>query len=681
MLTLALGIGATTAIFSVVYSVLIKPLPYPNADELVRIRHSHEGRARRADFEPTMYLTYRDENRTFADIGLWQDGVRDARRTAASRSACALFESRTARCRRSACSRCADAGSRRPSTAPRPKAQRRSFSRHAFWQRRFGGDEAASGATSTIDSRPAEVVGIMPRDFRFLDLTPQPDVIVAVRLDRANQVIALDFGYHGSRGSSRASRRPRLVPTLSACRPIWRDAWPLRDPGATREVLESIRDRPRRSAVEGRLRRRRREHAVGAHGRHRRRAARRLRQHRESHARAGGRAAAGIRHTRRARRSACAIARALLVESLVLGAAGSVLGLVLAYGGLQVLVAIGPSNLPRLQEIAVYPPVLAFTVAVSLASTLLFGSITALKHALHIDTPLDRPARGSSASRERNAARNTLVVVQVALALVLVVSAALMIRTFQALRDVDPGFSEPATIQTARIWIPRRSDSAIRSNSRACSARSSTRSRRFRASRQPALRARCRWRGRMQQRTDRDRRRNAGAGSGSADARHQVRLARVLRSDGHAHHRGTRHDLERHRSRRPRRRDLRELRSRARGRARGRARQTRPAPSPRRMRGARSIGVVQGVHETGLYEDAPASCTGPCSWRTCTAPRCSERRPSRSPIRSERAGTASFMDEVRQAILVSERQRSCHARAHDGRTSTPARSRARRSCS
>ena len=79
------------------------------------------------------------------------------------------------------------------------------------------------------------------------------------------------------------------------------------------------------------------------------------------------------------------IARELLVESLLLGAAGGVLGLVLAYGGLELLLAIGPSNLPRLQEIAVYPPVLAFTVAVSLASTLVFGSITALKHAVHID--------------------------------------------------------------------------------------------------------------------------------------------------------------------------------------------------------------------------------------------------------------------------------------------------------
>ena len=83
------------------------------------------------------------------------------------------------------------------------------------------------------------------------------------------------------------------------------------------------------------------------------------------------------------------IARELLVESLVLGAAGSVVGLLLAYAGLRALVAIGPSDLPRLQEIAVYPPVLAFSVAISLASALVFGSITALKHALQRETALD----------------------------------------------------------------------------------------------------------------------------------------------------------------------------------------------------------------------------------------------------------------------------------------------------
>jgi len=98
--------------------------------------------------------------------------------------------------------------------------------------------------------------------------------------------------------------------------------------------------------------------------------------------------------------------------------------------------------------------VLAFSIFVSLMSTLVFGSITALKHALHIDLPRNLTARGTNASRERSATRSALIVVQVALALVLVVSAALMIRTFQALRDVDPGFEDSATLQTVRIFIP-----------------------------------------------------------------------------------------------------------------------------------------------------------------------------------------------------------------------------------
>lgn len=182
------------------------------------------------------------------------------------------------------------------------------------------------------------------------------------------------------------------------------------------------------------------------------------------------------------------IARELLVESLCLGATGALLGLILAYVGLQVLVANGPANLPRLQEIAVHPPVLAFTVVVSLVVALASGSITALKHALHIDTPVTSTARGSSASRERSMTRNTLVVVQVALTLVLVVSALLMIRTFQALRNVDPGFSDPATIQTARTFIPT-AMFPMPGKTPACSMRCSTRSRRFRASPQQGLRA------------------------------------------------------------------------------------------------------------------------------------------------------------------------------------------------
>jgi hypothetical protein len=133
------------------------------------------------------------------------------------------------------------------------------------------------------------------------------------------------------------------------------------------------------------------------------------------------------------------IAGELFAESLVIGAAGGVLGLMLAYLGLQALIAIDPSDLPRVEEIAVYRPVLVFTVAVSLAATLVFGSITALKVALRSDARSLGAPRGVTASREQGATRNALVVVQVALAIVLVASAALMVRSFQALRGVDPG--------------------------------------------------------------------------------------------------------------------------------------------------------------------------------------------------------------------------------------------------
>jgi predicted nucleic acid-binding Zn ribbon protein len=148
------------------------------------------------------------------------------------------------------------------------------------------------------------------------------------------------------------------------------------------------------------------------------------------------------------------IAEELLVESLALRAMGGALGIALASGGLKHLLALGPTNLPRLQEISINPIVLTFAAAASLLSSLLFGSIPAMKNTFRIGTPLGSGACGASTSRERHRARNTVVVVQVALALVLLVSAGLLIRTFLALHSINPGFVRPAEIQTARIWVP-----------------------------------------------------------------------------------------------------------------------------------------------------------------------------------------------------------------------------------
>jgi putative ABC transport system permease protein len=453
VLTLALGIGATTTIFSVVYSVLIKPLPYPSSEELVRIRHS--AAALNTDdltgATSTMYLTYRDENRTFADIGFWSDGgetltspdgterVRSLRVTHGVLQAIGVQPQR---------GRWFTETEHGPgSEGPDPV-----ILSHAFWQSRFGGEAAGVGRELLINSRPSQVVGIMPPDFRFLDMSPPFDVIVAVRLDPAREAIG-GFGFQALARLEPGVTAAEAAADLERMLPLWLDAWPL-VPGfsVTKEAIANWRIAPvvrslKDDLVGGvasalwvlmgaigavllvacanianlmlvRADARRQELAV--------------------------RAALGAGRAR--------LARELLVEALVLGAVGGALGLLLAHAGLALLVAIGPSDLPRLEEISVHGPVLAFTVVVSLGATLVFGSITALRHALHVDVSAFAGVRGSTASRERNATRSALVVVQVALALVLVVSAALMVRTFQALRDVHPGFVDAAAIQTVRTW-------------------------------------------------------------------------------------------------------------------------------------------------------------------------------------------------------------------------------------
>jgi predicted permease len=149
------------------------------------------------------------------------------------------------------------------------------------------------------------------------------------------------------------------------------------------------------------------------------------------------------------------IVRELLLESVLLGVIGGALGVGLAYEGLRFLVAIGPANLPRLNEISLDARALGFALILSLLSTLLFGLIPALKYAgPRISVALRGAGRTASVSRERHRSRNFLVVTQVAMALILLVGAGLMIRTFRALRTVEPGFTHAEHLQTMRVSIP-----------------------------------------------------------------------------------------------------------------------------------------------------------------------------------------------------------------------------------
>jgi predicted permease len=149
------------------------------------------------------------------------------------------------------------------------------------------------------------------------------------------------------------------------------------------------------------------------------------------------------------------IAGEMLLESLTLSVFGGALGLALANAALRILVTHGPATLPRLGEIGIDPLVLGFTLVISLLAGFFFGLIPAIKYAgPQVASGLRGGGRTMSHGRERHRARNTLVVAQVGLALVLLIGSGLMIRTFQALRSVQPGFTHPEQVQLMRISIP-----------------------------------------------------------------------------------------------------------------------------------------------------------------------------------------------------------------------------------
>ena len=453
--TLALGLGATTAIFSVVYGVLMKPLPYPDADELVSVRHTAPGHpfglgGGALGSAESMYVTYREENRTFEHVGLWADSERTltglgeperVRTLSVTQGTLQALGVQPAFGRGFS-----DAEHASAAEGPDPV-----ILSHAFWLRRFGSDESALGRTLSLDDRPSQVVGVMPADFRFLNLTRQPDVVSALRIDRGR--LTLDnLNYNGLARLKHGVTLAEASADVARMVPIWLDAWPAS--ATVRETVAGWRVAPALrplkddvvGSVGGML-----WTLMGAVGAVLLIACANIANLLLARADAR-RQELAIRAVLGAGRRR--IAGELLGESLVLGAMGGAVGLALAYAGLELLAALAPTNLPRVEDIAVGPPVLAFAVAAALISSLLFGSIPAVKHAVGSDALLRSGARDSSASRERNRTRSALIVLQVALALVLLVGAGLMIRTFGALTAIEPGFTDPDHVQFARIFIP-----------------------------------------------------------------------------------------------------------------------------------------------------------------------------------------------------------------------------------
>jgi putative ABC transport system permease protein len=322
---------------------------------------------------------------------------------------------------------------------------------HGYWLKRFGGDPSAVGRTLTVDGTPREIIGVTGPEHRFLDL--HPALYLPLRIDRSE----VFFGHFSYQGIARLKPGVSLAQAdadVARMIPIAVAEFPP-PPGFSKEMLEKLEFGPRLRPLK--------EDVVGDLGKTLwlllgtvglvllvacANVANLLLVRAE-----GRRQQLAIRSALGADRGR--IARDLLLESAVLGLAGGVAGVGLAYAGLRLLLALAPRGLPRLEAISIDPAVLAFTVGVSLLAALIFGAAPVVKlRAADLVSALKEESRGGSGGRRQGRARDLLVAAQIALALVLIIGSGLMVRSFRALASVDPGFRDPEAVQTLRVTVP-----------------------------------------------------------------------------------------------------------------------------------------------------------------------------------------------------------------------------------
>jgi len=449
LITLAAGVGGNTVVFSVLEGVLLKPLPYPKPDELIGVWHTAPGiQLKDFDMSPSDYFIYREQNRTMQDIGMYSGDSVSVTGVAEPEQVPAL--------------RVTDG------TLPLlgiPPLLGRSFTKqddapgapetvmltYGYWRRKFGGDASTIGRNLIVDGKSRQIIGVLPQRFHFLD-RDDPALITPFQLDRSKVNLG-NFSYAGLARLKPGVTLEQVNADVARMLPIVMRSFPA-PPGFSIKLFEDAKIgpnvRPLKRDVVGdvgsvlwvlmgsigmvlliacanvanlllvRVEGRRQELAV--------------------------RAALGASRGR--------IAADLLLESVILGLLGSAVGLGLAYAALRVLAAIAPAGLPRVREIGIDGPVLLFTLLISLLASMLFASIPIFKYAgARLSTGIREGGRALSQSREQHRARSVLVVVQVALALVLLICSGLMIRTFAALTSVNPGFVGPAALQTFRVSI------------------------------------------------------------------------------------------------------------------------------------------------------------------------------------------------------------------------------------
>jgi predicted permease len=380
VLTLAIGIGANTAVFSVLNSVLLRPLPYPQPDQLVSLHLNAPGAPGLAEFRSelrlsaSMYFTFVAHNRVFQSLGVWGPGtasitgIAQPEQVNTAQVSGGVLETLNVP---------AFTGQWLTAADQDPHGLGRVMLSYGYWQRRFGGDPSVVGRTISVNSQSRVIAGVMPRGFKIVNYNF--DLLVPLALDPVNEQLA-GFAYRGI-----ARLRPGVAiaqanADLASLLNVWMDSWH-NGPGTDShwylrwKIAPALE--PLKETVVGSI------HTVlwvvmGTIGVVMLIACTNVANLLMVRA--------DTRQQELAVRSALGagrwrIARELLLESVTLGLLGGALGVAVAYAGLHLLRAVGPADLPRLSEISLDGWSICFTLLLSVLSGLLFGIIPVLRYA------------------------------------------------------------------------------------------------------------------------------------------------------------------------------------------------------------------------------------------------------------------------------------------------------------
>ncbi len=450
LITLAVAVGANTVIFSVVNGVLLKPLSYPDSDRLISVDHSSQQMGfKKMGISPSLYFVYREQNTTLADIGAYDDDELDVTGAGAPEhvrvlevtdGTLPLLNVRPAL----GClfTREDDA----PSAAPTV------ILTYPYWQERFGGALSVIGKSITAGGVSRVIVGVLPQGFHFLD-QKDPSLIFPMQWDRATTTLG-SFNWNaiarlkpGASLEQAASDLQRLLPVEARTFPppaglsasyfqslhYTLNLIPLRN-----EVVRNVQNvlwtllastilllfvacanvaNLLMIRVEGRHHEFAIRYAIGA--------------------------------TRKR------ISADILFESALLGVAGSLIGLVLAFGAMRVISVLGATSIPRIHDIGITPSVLLFTGAIAVIASLSVAGVPILKSTTpNLISDVREGGRGLGDGLRGQRVRKALVMLQIALSVILLICSGLMIRTFRAMTNVQPGFTSPESVQTFGFYIP-----------------------------------------------------------------------------------------------------------------------------------------------------------------------------------------------------------------------------------